>query len=51
MSYDEAIEAVVTKAEAKCEISLHNASFVDFVAEYGDCDEYNGGDVLGWLGY
>jgi hypothetical protein len=51
MEYLEAIEAVVTIEEAKREIALHGANFDDFAAEYGRNDEYDGADVLGWLGY
>ena len=52
ISYEEAVEAEVSRTEAKTEIAKHDgASWEEFVAEFGDHDTYTGGDVLGWLGY
>ena len=51
MDYDEACEAMVTRAEAKAEIQNHGAEFYRFVRECGDCGEYRGQVVLDWLGY
>jgi hypothetical protein len=51
MSYEEAIEATVTREEAKREIAAHGASWDEFIAECGDKPEYSGSTVLDWLGY
>ena len=51
MTYDEAMDATVTRSEAEYEIIAHDADWAKFVAEYGDHVEYAGADVLGWLGY
>ena len=51
MDYYEATNCTVTYSEAKAEIHKHGASMDDFVLEYGTCEEYEGSDVLGWLGY
>ena len=51
MTYEDAIEAVVTAQEAKREIELHGHEFIDFALEHGIKDEYQGSTVLGWLGY
>ena len=53
MSYDDAIEATVTRAQALREIGRHDTgeSLADFFATYGDQAEYRGADVLAWLGY
>lgn len=52
MTYDEATEATVTRAQARREIARHDgAEWAEFVAEFGDHETYSGGDVLGWLGY
>ena len=51
MDYEEAIEAIVTKQEARKEIELHYHRFSDFVLDYGNFDTYKGNDVLKWLGY
>lgn len=41
----------VSKAEAQEEIKKHGVDWNDFVSEYGDHDQYDGADVLVWLGY
>jgi hypothetical protein len=46
-----AMEATVSKAQARREIEKHNASWAEFVAECGEYESYSGADVLGWLGY
>jgi len=51
MSYDEAREATVTRAEALAEVKRHGCSVEEFLSEMGDRDEYSGSDVLDWLGY
>jgi len=53
MSYDEAIENVFTREEARLEIAKHasDGGFPAFLAEVGDKPEYSGAEVLGWLGY
>lgn len=51
MTYEEAIEATVTKAEALAEIRKHGINPIEFLEEMGDYEEYDGGDVLSWLGY
>jgi hypothetical protein len=65
MYYADAMEATVTRAQARAEIKRHfgseveaaangmafEAYFAEFLAEVGDRDEYEGSDVLGWLGY
>ena len=51
MTYDEAIETIVTRGEAAAEIAAHGIDFSEFVEEYGDREEYRGADVLAWLGY
>ncbi len=51
MSYDDAIEAIVTKQDAIAEIRAHSLDPADFFEEVGKKDEYLGIDVLSWLGY
>jgi hypothetical protein len=52
MTYDEAVEATVTREEARREIERHDCEgWQAFLTDEGDHDEYAGADVLGWLGY
>lgn len=56
MTYEDAIDVIVTKNEVRREIGKHSKytpeiGFEAFIAMYGDNDEYNGVDVLDWLGY
>lgn len=51
MSYDDAIEATVTKREAIAEIKAHGLDPQDFFDEVGKKEEYIGLEVLSWLGY
>ena len=51
MSFDDAIEAVVTKREAIAEIKAHGLDPQEFFDEVGRKEEYVGLDVLSWLGY
>ena len=51
MRLEEAMEAVVSKAEAIAEIRRHNQDPAEFFQEVGERDEYVGSDVLEWLGY
>ncbi len=53
MSLDEVFrdEPMVSHVEAIAEVAKHGASIPEFYAELGLADEYNGAEVLGWLGY
>jgi hypothetical protein len=57
MGFEDAIEAQVTRGQARGEIQRHlngetlEEAWAQFVAEYGERERYRGGDVLGWLGY
>ncbi|KGC70286.1 MULTISPECIES: hypothetical protein [Burkholderia] len=52
-SYEEACDWIVTRAEAEAEIARHDAEggFSAFLKEVGDREEYEGKEVLDWLGY
>ena len=50
MSFDDAIEAVVTKREAIAEIKAHGLDPQEFFDEVGRKEDYIGLDVLSWLG-
>ncbi|MDN8102618.1 hypothetical protein [Burkholderia multivorans] len=53
LSYEDACEKIVTRAEAEAEIAKHDCEggFPAFLAEVGDRAEYQGKEVLAWLGY
>lgn len=53
MNFDEAMDAVVSRDEARKEIELHQVEggWTAFVEEIGDKPEYSGAEVLAWLGY
>ena len=55
MSYDEAVEATISRAQALREIAKHDIGEPDaaalFFQEVGDRPEYTGAEVLNWLGY
>lgn len=52
MNYEDAVEATVTREEARREIDKHDCDGWDaFIADVGDKPEYDGAEVLGWLGY
>lgn len=52
MTYEEAIEEVVTREEAMREIAKHGGDgWAEFVEDHGDHPSYPGATVLGWLGY
>lgn len=51
MNYWEALIATVSKAEAKQEIERHACDFDEFLQEVGDREEYEGSEILDWLGY
>ena len=51
MNYHEACQATVSRREALAEIQLHQADIEDFLATVGDREEYQGSEVLRWLGY
>ena len=49
--YWEAINMTVTSAEAKAEIEKHDGDWSEFTTEFGEHEEYEGRDVLDFLGY
>lgn len=52
MNYEDAIEAIVTREEARQEIGQHDGDgFAEFLQDVGDRDTYTGRQVLDWLGY
>jgi len=59
MDYEDALEALVTRDEARHEIDKHvipdddspQATWERFLREVGDKQEYRGSEVLDWLGY
>ncbi|WP_199851926.1 hypothetical protein [Variovorax sp. PMC12] len=52
MPYEEAIEATVTREQARREIAKHDCEgFAQFLADVGDRATYTGKEVLDWLGY
>lgn len=52
MSYEEALEAAVTREQARIEIAKHDCDgWEEFLKEVGDKSHYTGAEVLGWLGY
>lgn len=51
MNYEEAIETKVSRKQAEREIKRHGLDPNDFFAEFGSREQYNGSDILGWLGY
>ena len=55
MSFDDAVEATVTRAEARREIEKHDLPKGEgwelFLVDVGDKPEYAGEEVLAWLGY
>jgi len=51
MTYEEAMEAIVSKAAAMAEIRRHDHDPVEFFSEVGERDEYQGSEILEWLGY
>jgi hypothetical protein len=51
MSYDEALDVMVTRREALNEVLEHSLEWSDFILDCGDLPEYKGEQVLAWLGY
>lgn len=51
MDYYDALIAIVPREEARAEIRKHNAEWEEFLCIHGDEDEYEGADVLAFLGY
>lgn len=51
MSYEEALDVMVTRREALNEVLEHGLEWSDFLREVGDLPEYKGEQVLAWLGY
>lgn len=53
LCYEDACEEIITRAEAEAEIAKHDCDgwFTAFLAEVGYRAEYQGKEVLDWLGY
>lgn len=55
MNYEDAVDATVTREEARREIQRHDLPNGEgwelFLEEVGDKPEYTGEEVLAWLGY
>jgi hypothetical protein len=51
MSYEEALDVMVTRREARHEVLEHGLEWHDFIVDVGDLPEYSGEQVLAWLGY
>ena len=51
MTYLQALIANISREEAKKEIRRHDASWAEFIDEFGDRNEYIGEEVLAFLGY
>ena len=51
MDYIDALDATITRSQARREILKHNAKWSEFIADHGDHPEYLGVTVLAWLGY
>ena len=51
MQLEDALECTVTRKEAIAEIMKHGVPIEDFFDEVGYREEYQGSDVLHWLGY
>jgi hypothetical protein len=51
MQLEDALECTVTRKEAIAEIKKHGVPIEEFFDEVGDRPEYQGSDVLHWLGY
>lgn len=50
-SYSDACEMTITRAEAEAEVRRHDGNFAEFLADVGDREEYEGREILDWLGY
>ena len=50
-TYEDACEAVVTRAAALKEVKKHSCDEGLFLLEVGDKFEYTGQEILDWLGY
>jgi hypothetical protein len=51
MTYEEALTINVTKAQALAEIRKHGIDPNEFLEDMGDHEDYDGAEVLAWLGY
>lgn len=51
MDYTQAIGVTVSRATAYREIDRHGCSWEEFLYDVGDKKEYQGYEVLDWLGY
>ena len=50
-SYEDAIDAEITREQAFHEIKKHGALWSEFLEMVGDKPMYTGKEVLDWLGY
>lgn len=52
MTYYESAEGeTITKARALAEVARHHCDCAEFLADMGDCEQYDAQAVLDWLGY
>ena len=51
MDYTEACCLTVSKDQAIAEIKKHGCTSAEFFADNGNHSDYDGGEVLAWLGY
>ena len=49
MSYEGALDVMVTRREARHEVLENGLEWHDFIADEGDLPEYTGDQVLAWL--
>lgn len=47
----EARDSLITSNEAELEIQKHDASWEEFLNDVGRKEEYEGSEILDWLGY
>jgi hypothetical protein len=48
---EDAREATLTREQAINEVAAHDASIEEFLEDVGDRSEYEGYEILDWLGY
>lgn len=51
MTLEEAMDSQISRREVESEIKNHGLSPLDFFADVGVRDYYDGSEVLNWLGY
>lgn len=51
MTYEQATQETVSKEMALKEVRNHGCSIVEFLEEMGNHKNYEGAEVLAWLGY